>query len=377
MEGGVRRGAAALSYLVQAAWSAGEAKERGIVVSDAEARERDGGRRTTGSAEPTGSSRRALDLIDARLREPVVQPASLAVTPEQIEAYVRANPRTDPEVRRVRIVKTKNRARATKALHALKRGSLWRTVARRYGSGTGAARTVERGTERKPLGTRIYAPRRTRSPATATRSSRSRHRARTSDSAQAAASARVGGARERGGAQRDHRTSATDPREMAAPHHLRRGVRDAPATAVTPQRSSRALTASTAPKTRTSAELRRPSLPRLKGPAYGRRCQTCRGARSPVGEVRGVDVRCGGHGWSSAPGFEGARVSDRFQRLRVPVLPTVLFADANEDYRAMARDALLEGRNATDMRSVANGTELLAYLQRAGATEGAVSPRPA
>ena len=69
-------------------------------------------------------------------------------------------------------------------------------------------------------------------------------------------------------------------------------------------------------------------------------------------------------------------MSDRFQRTRVPVLPTVLFADASEDYRAMARDALLEGRNATDMRTVADGTELLAYLERAGATEGAVTPAP-
>src|SRR3954465_15099004 len=72
----------------------------------------------------------------------------------------------------------------------------------------------------------------------------------------------------------------------------------------------------------------------------------------------------------------GARVSDRFQRLRVPVLPTVLFADASEDYRAMARDALLEGRNATDMRTVGDGQALLAYLRRAGATEGAVTPTP-
>ena len=38
-------------------------------------------------------------------------------------------------------------------------------------------------------------------------------------------------------------------------------------------------------------------------------------------------------------------MSDRFQRMRVPALPTVLFADASEDYRSMARDALLEGRN--------------------------------
>ena len=68
-------------------------------------------------------------------------------------------------------------------------------------------------------------------------------------------------------------------------------------------------------------------------------------------------------------------MSDRF-RTRVPVLPTVLFADASDDYRAMARDALLEGRNVTDMRTVADGGALLAYLERAGATEGAVMPVP-
>ena len=69
-------------------------------------------------------------------------------------------------------------------------------------------------------------------------------------------------------------------------------------------------------------------------------------------------------------------MSDRFQRSRIPALPTVLFADASEDYRAMARDALLEGRNVTDMRTVGDGDALLAYLQRAGATEGAVTPVP-
>jgi two-component system response regulator len=58
------------------------------------------------------------------------------------------------------------------------------------------------------------------------------------------------------------------------------------------------------------------------------------------------------------------------------MLPTVLFADANEDYRAMARDALLEGRSATDLRAVADGAQLLAYLQRTGQTTGAVTPRP-
>jgi two-component system response regulator len=58
------------------------------------------------------------------------------------------------------------------------------------------------------------------------------------------------------------------------------------------------------------------------------------------------------------------------------MLPTILFADASEDYRSMARDALLEGRNATDLRTVADGTEVLAYLKRAGATQGAVTPAP-
>ena len=69
-------------------------------------------------------------------------------------------------------------------------------------------------------------------------------------------------------------------------------------------------------------------------------------------------------------------MSDRFQRSRLPVLPTVVYADASEDYRAMARDALLEGRNVTDLRTVGDGGALLAYLQRAGAAEGAVTPVP-
>src|SRR5215213_6957025 len=76
------------------------------------------------------------------------------------------------------------------------------------------------------------------------------------------------------------------------------------------------------------------------------------------------------------PVSAGVGVSDRFLRSRVPILPTVLFADASEDYRSMARDALLEGRNATDLRTVADGTQVLAYLERAGATEGALSPAP-
>src|SRR5690242_13885003 len=76
------------------------------------------------------------------------------------------------------------------------------------------------------------------------------------------------------------------------------------------------------------------------------------------------------------PPDRGSRVTDRFQRSRVPMLPTVLFADASEDYRAMAKDALLEGRSATDMRAVADGAELLAYLHSAPSDHGKVTPVP-
>ena len=58
------------------------------------------------------------------------------------------------------------------------------------------------------------------------------------------------------------------------------------------------------------------------------------------------------------------------------MLPTILFADASEDYRSMARDALLEGRNATDLRTAGDGTEVLAYLERTGQPTGAVTPAP-
>jgi CheY-like chemotaxis protein len=70
-------------------------------------------------------------------------------------------------------------------------------------------------------------------------------------------------------------------------------------------------------------------------------------------------------------------VGDRLQRTRPPSLPTVLFMDASEDYRGMARDALLEGRNPTDLRLATDGADLLAYLERSGRWADALAPRPA
>jgi CheY-like chemotaxis protein len=50
-------------------------------------------------------------------------------------------------------------------------------------------------------------------------------------------------------------------------------------------------------------------------------------------------------------------------RAGVPLVPTVLLADADADARAMLRDALLEGTGPCDLRTVATVRELEAYLE--------------
>ncbi len=63
---------------------------------------------------------------------------------------------------------------------------------------------------------------------------------------------------------------------------------------------------------------------------------------------------------------------------RAAVLPTILFADADAEYRAMARDALLEGKCPSDLRFATDGQDLLDYLQRRGSHLDPIgSPRPA
>jgi CheY-like chemotaxis protein len=50
----------------------------------------------------------------------------------------------------------------------------------------------------------------------------------------------------------------------------------------------------------------------------------------------------------------------------MPLVPTVLLADADADARAQMRDALLEGTGPCDLRTVASARELDAYLRNAG-----------
>ena len=80
--------------------------------------------------------------------------------------------------------------------------------------------------------------------------------------------------------------------------------------------------------------------------------------------------------------FARAQSQDSPGRLRradaALLVPTILFADASEEYRSMARDALLEGRSPTDLRFATDGLDLLDYVHGRGPHEDAIAaPRPA
>jgi CheY-like chemotaxis protein len=63
---------------------------------------------------------------------------------------------------------------------------------------------------------------------------------------------------------------------------------------------------------------------------------------------------------------------------RQALLPTILYADADPEYRTMARDALLESRSPSDLRFATDGQDLLDYLHRRGTHLDPISsPRPA
>jgi hypothetical protein len=132
-------------FPIQAAWTEGEAAERGIVVTTDEARE-------AADAQPRSRLTRAdrlykarIDLLSARIRDQIAQPAATSVTQEQIDAYVQAHPRLDPETRETRVLRTAGHRQARRARAALRRGLSWRSAIDRYSAGgSSVKRTVER-----------------------------------------------------------------------------------------------------------------------------------------------------------------------------------------------------------------------------------------
>jgi hypothetical protein len=120
-----------LQLLIKAAWTEGEAAERGITVSQAEIDEEADPDLGLSKAKQAFLAR--ISLLGARIQDPAKQAAAQSVTPDQVEAYVTANPRLDPEERTVRVLEARSRAQAKQALSAITRGLTWKSAARRYG----------------------------------------------------------------------------------------------------------------------------------------------------------------------------------------------------------------------------------------------------
>jgi hypothetical protein len=143
------RQSAALDVLIRSAWFEGEARELGLVVTAKQVRDR---LRAEVDETPRNLTRQDLvtymrgQLAAEAIRERIGTAAAQSVTPAQIDAYVQAHPRTEPEQRTVRLVQATSERNARRAAAALKRGATWRFIARRYSDGepTGRRRDVTR-----------------------------------------------------------------------------------------------------------------------------------------------------------------------------------------------------------------------------------------
>jgi hypothetical protein len=129
---------AALTFLVSAKWTEGEAQERNVVVTQAEAERAVGEEPSRGLTHNDMVYKARLTLLTAGIREQIATPAAQSVTPEQVDAYVRGHPRTRPVRRRMHILQARTRHQAARAKDKIANGLTWRTAARRYGISGGA-----------------------------------------------------------------------------------------------------------------------------------------------------------------------------------------------------------------------------------------------
>ena len=163
--------------LITAAWTEGEAAERGITVTAAPRSTRRP-RSTSGSRAPSGSSSRASDLLQG----PHPGPGQAARRPERHAGPDRGLRRRQPApgprgAHASASLETRSRARAKQALKAITRGLTWTSAAKRYGRVR--ARTIVKSPAARPASSSACSRRaRPRPPATAPPSSgsrRSRH----------------------------------------------------------------------------------------------------------------------------------------------------------------------------------------------------------
>ena len=292
--------------LIRSAWFEGEARELGIVVTAKQVRER---LRAEGGDTPTGLTRQDLveytrALLAAR-GDPGADPDGGGAerhASEQIDAYVQAHPRTDPEQRTLRRSSRPTSERnARRAMAALKRGATWRTVAKRYSIDTAS---VRKGGLQPPVARDLLSARLGRIVFTAKQGQllgpikapdghlvlkvvaiEPEHP--TPLETQRAAAWEV--ARERGAAERAHRLRNSAHRQVAPAHDLRAGSRRPPRLRqhLNRRRSRNRLTQRPGPKTRTSAELPRPPLSGVSGrPMFDGRTTFAEGSEPPAPDSR-------------------------------------------------------------------------------------------
>jgi len=134
--------AQAFMFLVEGKWTEFEAQERGITVSDEDAREA-ADPPTDGLTQQDAMYASRLTLLTADIHAQIGEPAARSVTPDQVRAYVDTHAKFDPEKRTIRLVRTKTRRQAREVEREINHGLRWAQAARRYGGG--GKTTVEPG----------------------------------------------------------------------------------------------------------------------------------------------------------------------------------------------------------------------------------------
>jgi foldase protein PrsA len=139
----------AIQGLTTSAWMEGEAREQGIVVSDAEVRKsfeeqkrqsfpRDADFRRylklSGQTQQDIEQRVRIDLIERRIHDRVIAPAAAGVSEQDVTDFIAQHLQQAPERRDVRLIVTRTIGEADAARAVLEVGGTWRAVARRYSS---------------------------------------------------------------------------------------------------------------------------------------------------------------------------------------------------------------------------------------------------
>ena len=137
-----------LQLLISDQWIEGEAKQRGIKVTNAEVqksfqqqkkqnfpKESDYQKflKQHGETQQDILERVKVDLLSNKLRDKIIKGKD-KVSDAQIQAYYNKNKSrfSQPEKRTLRIVLTKTKAKAAQALKALQSGQSWKTVAKKF-----------------------------------------------------------------------------------------------------------------------------------------------------------------------------------------------------------------------------------------------------